>query len=95
MPANPQSETPAEPWRSFLSDLDALLEQPTDLHKYAWTNTIMPVTSRDLTDRKQKTRKMIWTTSAPSWDNLTGGCMLSYGAHRSGSICKLSRWRFH
>jgi Nucleotidyltransferase of unknown function (DUF6036) len=32
MPARPQSETPAEPWRSFLSDVDALLDQPTDLY---------------------------------------------------------------
>lgn len=26
------TEAPAEPWRSFLSDLDALLDQPADLH---------------------------------------------------------------
>lgn len=32
MAAKPQSELPAEPWRSFLADLDALLGQPTDLH---------------------------------------------------------------
>lgn len=32
MPAKPQSETPAEPWRSFLAGLDALLDQPADLH---------------------------------------------------------------
>ena len=32
MPTKPQSETPSEPWQSFLFDLDALLEQPTDLH---------------------------------------------------------------
>ena len=32
MPTNPQSEKPTEPWRSFLSDLAALLDQPTDLH---------------------------------------------------------------
>jgi hypothetical protein len=29
---NPHTEAPAEPWRSFLSDLEALLVQPTDLH---------------------------------------------------------------
>lgn len=32
MSTKPQSETPAEPWQSFLFDLDALLEQPVDLH---------------------------------------------------------------
>lgn len=32
MAAKPQSELPAEPWRSFLADLDPLLDQPTDLH---------------------------------------------------------------
>jgi hypothetical protein len=32
MSAQRQSELPAEPWRSFLADLDALLAQPTDLH---------------------------------------------------------------
>ena len=26
------SEAPAEPWRSFLSELDGLLDQPCDLH---------------------------------------------------------------
>jgi hypothetical protein len=32
MAATPQSELPAEPWRSFLAGLDALLDQPADLH---------------------------------------------------------------
>lgn len=32
MAAKPQGELPAEPWRSFLADLDAFLVQPTDLH---------------------------------------------------------------
>jgi hypothetical protein len=32
MAAKPANKMPAEPWRSFLSDLDALLEQPADLH---------------------------------------------------------------
>jgi hypothetical protein len=26
------SEAPAEPWRSFLSELDALLDRPGDFH---------------------------------------------------------------
>jgi hypothetical protein len=32
MAAKRQSELPAEPWQSFLADLDAVLDQPTDLH---------------------------------------------------------------
>lgn len=32
MAAKPQGELPTEPWRSFLADLDALLNEPTDLH---------------------------------------------------------------
>jgi len=32
MPPKARSEAPAEPWRSFLSELDALLDQSGDLH---------------------------------------------------------------
>jgi Nucleotidyltransferase of unknown function (DUF6036) len=32
MPTGPRTELPAEPWRSFLSDLDATLDEPADLH---------------------------------------------------------------
>src|SRR6266550_1081002 len=32
MAAMPRNEMPAEPWRSFLSDLDNLLDQPIDFH---------------------------------------------------------------
>jgi hypothetical protein len=32
MAAMPQNDTPAEPWNSFLSDLDAVLDEPTDIH---------------------------------------------------------------
>jgi hypothetical protein len=32
MPTKPRIELPAEPWRSFLSDLDAILDEPADLH---------------------------------------------------------------
>jgi hypothetical protein len=32
MPRTTHSEAPAEPWRSFLSDLDKLLDQPVDFH---------------------------------------------------------------
>ena len=32
MPATPGSELPSQPWRSFLSDLDGLVDQITDLH---------------------------------------------------------------
>jgi hypothetical protein len=32
MPAKSRNETPAEPWRSFLSDLDSLLDESADLH---------------------------------------------------------------
>jgi hypothetical protein len=32
MPTGPRTEVPAEPWRSFLSDLDAILDEPADLH---------------------------------------------------------------
>ena len=32
MAAKSHTEPPAEPWRSFLDGLDALLDQPTDFH---------------------------------------------------------------
>lgn len=32
MAAKPHTESPSEPWRSFLDDLDARLDQPADFH---------------------------------------------------------------
>lgn len=32
MAVKPPADLPAEPWRSFLADLEALLDEPTDLH---------------------------------------------------------------
>ena len=32
MPSKPQTDLPTEPWWSFLSDLDAVLDEPADLH---------------------------------------------------------------